>query len=257
MEFGCCASIGEISAVSNAGYSFVELRGKEIFALSDGEFAHLQRQLDKLALPCRGFNAYCPPEIVIAGPGYDRQAARSYARVLAQRGAALQIRQVGIGSPFSRRLPKDYDSALAFAQVRDFLADTAECFAPANIRVGMEPLARSFCNCVNLCNEAIRLTDALPGCHIGLILDFYNMEQNGEDDRELDSLAPLILHVHVSDDEQDVYRRSMLHPSRYAVHQERLERLRRAGYDGTLSVETDLPLHLDTAQETLRFLRSL
>jgi len=257
MRFGCCSPISSLDIVAAAGYDFVELRGKEVAALSEADFDRLCRRLEELSLPCPGFNAYCGTDITIAGPGYDRQVTRDYAQLLAQRGRALGISQVGVGSPFSRRLPEGFDPALAHKQVGEFLSDSARCFAEAGISVGMEALAPEFCNCVNLCDEAVALVREVPEKNVGLILDFYNMERNDEGERELDTLAPLILHVHVSDDAGDPFRRSMLRPEKYALHRERLLRLRRVGYDGTVSVETDLPLELSSASETLAFLRSI
>lgn len=257
MLFGYCAPVAELEAVSRAGFDFVELRGKEVAALSEADFAALCALLARLGLPCRGFNAYCGSEITIAGPRYDRQANRAYAALLARRGRALGIAQAGVGSPFSRRLPEGFDRALASRQVAEFLADADEFFAPEGIRVGMEALAPEFCNCVNLCDEAADLARAVPGGRVGLILDFYNMERNGEAERELDSLLPLILHVHISDDAGDPFRRSLPRPEKYPLHRQRLLRLRRAGYDGSVSIETDLPLDETAGAEALAFLRSL
>ena len=85
MKFGHCAQPGEFAAVKRSGYAFTELRSKAVAAMSDEAFDQVCRELDELELPCLGFNAYCPAEVVIAGPGYDRANTRAYAARLAAR----------------------------------------------------------------------------------------------------------------------------------------------------------------------------
>ena len=81
MKVGCTAHIPEIPAIHAMGFDFVELRGREVSALSGPEMDALERQIDQLSLPCLSLNAYCPPGIVIAGPGFDlRQIGRASCR---------------------------------------------------------------------------------------------------------------------------------------------------------------------------------
>lgn len=243
MKFGCCAKVEEIDALVRTGYTFTEFPGKEIAAMTENDFVRLAKKMKQYGLSCVGFNAYCPKEIVIAGAGYDREATKAYARLLAERGSHLGIRQIGVGSPFSRYLPLGYDRKLAFTQVREFIMDSAEILNPKGIKVGLEALAGCYCNCVNTCEEALRIIQSADNPGVGLILDFYNMERQGEADRELDSLIPYILHTHISDDDHDPFRRAALKPERYAIHLKRLLRLQEAGYTGTVNVEMDLPLN--------------
>lgn len=243
MEFGSNAKTDEIDILFRAGYHIAEFSGKEIAIMSEENFAHLHSKLEEYGIHCVGFNAYCPKEIVIAGPGYNREATKTYAKLLAERGKRLGIRQIGVGSPFSRQLPAGYDRDLAFEQVREFLVDSAEIFNPYGIKVGLEALGSCYCNCVNTCQEALTIVQSLKNPGIGLILDFYNMEQEGEADRELDTLIPHILHVHISDDDNDPFRRAAIKTEKYAIHQKRIRRLREAGYTGIVNAEMDLPLN--------------
>lgn len=257
MKFGHCAQPGEFAAVKRSGYAFTELRGKAVAAMSDEAFDQVCRELDELELPCLGFNAYCPAEVVIAGPGYDRANTRAYAARLAARAGRLGIRQVGIGSPASRTLPEGYDRKKAKAQLREFLMDTAECFDPVGVKVALEPLAPCFCNCVNDYDEGEAIARALQPHKVGLILDFLNMELSGEDERELLTLVPSVLHTHISDYDGTPYRRDKLKPAYYERHRERLRRLKAAGYDGSVSIETDLPYDEERAQQTLLAIRDI
>lgn len=258
MIFGCVASVSTIGLVKEAGLAFTELQGKAVSALSEEDFRCLRRRLDELELPCIGFNAYCPPEITIAGPRYDRRQNLEYIRRTAGRAGELGIRQVGVGSPRSRILPKDFDRKLAIRQMTEFLLDNAEAYEPLGIAVALEPLAECFCNCINTCDEALEIITHLEGAHVGLIYDLYSMERQGEADRSIAELMPYISHVHISDDVAgDPYSRCMPHPQRYELHRTRLRRLRSAGYTGTVSLETDLPLSAPQLASTAAFLRTI
>ena len=68
MIFGHCAQFDEVKRVKSAGYAFVELRGRAVSAMPEADFSALRQELEALELPCLGFNAYCPAEVVIAGP---------------------------------------------------------------------------------------------------------------------------------------------------------------------------------------------
>ena len=258
MIFGCVASVSNVELVKEAGLAFTEIHGKAIDALTDEAFDDLCRRLEALELPCIGFNAYCPPEITIAGPKYDREQNRAYIRRLARRAEALHIKQVGVGSPKSRILPEDFDRKLAFRQVEEFLLDNVEVYAPLGIGVALEPLADCFCNCVNTCDEALEIISRLQDAHVGLIYDLYSMERQGEADRSIMELMPYISHVHISDDVAgEPYSRCMLHPLRYELHRKRLQRLQDAGYTGTVSLETDLPLSAPQLASSAAFLRTI
>ncbi len=255
MKVGCTAHIPEIPAIHAMGFDFVELRGREVSALSGPEMDALEQQMDQLSLPCLSLNAYCPPGIVIAGPGFDLRRGRDYAEALARRAARLGVAVIGIGSPSSRRLPEGFDRRLAWEQARAFTSETAEAFAKYGIKTGFEALGFCYCNFINRVEEALKLSESLDHAHAGLTLDFYNMERAQEDSMALDRCAPHILHVHISDDlNGDPEKRAFLRADRFAVHRERLRRLVAVHYDGTLSLEVDIPSG-PAAAESLAFLR--
>ena len=83
MEIGCCISSGNIGKLPECGFDFVELPGKELFRMEPGQITALRRRLDKRNLRCKSLNAYCPENIIIAGPGQNLGEARAYARKIA------------------------------------------------------------------------------------------------------------------------------------------------------------------------------
>lgn len=250
MLFGYSAMPDDCNRAKMAGYDYVELPGKVVAAMDDTEFAAFAKSL---SIPALRMNAYCPPEVVIAGPGYDRAAVREYAQKLLPRIALLGTEMVGIGSPMSRKLPPGFDPALARAQIEGFLLETVHVFEGRGVKVCFEALASFYCNTVNYLAEAVDIVEGLNHPDIKIVLDFYNMEHMQEADISLEGVP--FVHVHVSDDDGVYTLRSPLKAEKAAIHQQRLARLLDVGYDGGITLEVDIPFDSDRAEETLHIMR--
>ena len=74
---------------------------------------------------------------------------------------------------------------------------------------------------------------------------------------DLRPLVPYVLHTHISDYDETPWHRDELKPALYKVHQDRLRRLCDVGYDGTVSIETDLAYDRERAIQTLHAIKNL
>ncbi len=256
VKIGCSVlDISELGVVKRAGYDYLELMGKYVARLSEREFGQVLKLLEEEGFYCEGLNAYCPEEIVIAGPGFDLGRVRDYAGICAPRAAMLGVNCVGIGSPRSRDLPAGFHRKTADRQTVDFLKATAEVFGRFGIRVCLEPLSTCYCNYINTLTQGAEIVERIGWENIGLLADFYNMEQEGEADRDMESLLPILYHVHISDDAGGPDRRSYLKESRAHIHRRRVGRLYEEGYTGSVSVEIDVPADPSDARHTLSLLK--
>ena len=258
MKIGCSVfDNNEIRMAKEAGYEYIELKGKLLYAMSGDEVQETARTLGETGLEAYGINAYCGPELQMIGQGYDPAAARRYAEKLADRTVPLGTKMIGIGSPASRRLPQgasEEERAEASGQLREFLQITAEVFAPFGITGCLEPLAPVFCNFVNTAAEAAQIIGQAGCDNLGIVIDYYSMELAGEKEEEWMPYFDLIRHAHTSDDDRDPYRRTYLFPEKETVHQERTRRLLAAGYQGNLTLEMDLPADAEKAAQSFRIL---
>ncbi|MCE5342685.1 MAG: sugar phosphate isomerase/epimerase [Eubacteriales bacterium] len=252
MLIGVTATPSELPVVARTGFDYVELSGKAVAAMPEDAFLALREALGQAGLPCLGFNACFPAEVTIAGPGFDPEKARRYAEILAGRALALGVRMVGVGSPFSRRIPDGYPEGRAMREAADFLRILRDVMAPAGVTVCVEALADCYCNFINTLPEAAVLA-MLADCKV--VLDYYNMELMGEANRDLRPYLPLIAHVHISDDDGSPQLRSPLKPEKAAIHRRRIRWLKEAGYDQIITLETDIPFSEVRAAESLRLLR--
>lgn len=256
MKAGCSIlNMEEIQVAKASGCDYLELMGKYLTALKEEDYDILRRTLDKMQINCEGLNAYCPKEIIIAGPGYDRRRVREYAARCAARAEKLGINKVGIGSPQSRKLPEGYGRKRAEEEICDFLKTTADVFGTYGITVCLEPLAPCYCNFLNTLEEAAEIVDRIGWEEIRLVADFYNLEYVGEADADLSCFLPLLFHVHISDDEGSPDRRSCLKPERRSIHQTRIRHLYGQGYCGAVTLETDTPAEEKKVEQSLLIIR--
>jgi len=257
MLFGCTCKPYEYIELSEIGFDYAEFPCRVICEMSDNDFENFLSRLNKATLPILGMNIYCPPEIVIAGPGFDIDASAKYAYKAAKRGKALGVKVVGIGSPFSRNLPDEFDRKLARTQLLEFLKVTSSEFRKVDIKITLEALAPCFCNFINTLDEAYDIVSRLDDVNIDLVADFYNMEHSGEADIDLGKYIDKISHMHISEDDGVPTKRSYLEPKNYKIHADRINRLKQSQYNNTLTIEIDVPFDSERAQDNLKFLRSL
>jgi len=257
MLIGCTCKPHEYIELSEVGFDYAELPCRAICEMDDDDFSNLLLQLDKDSLPILGMNIYCPPEITIAGPGFDGEVSAQYARKAADRGKALGVRVVGIGSPFSRILPTEFDRKLARIQLLEFLRVTSREFEKVGIKIVLEALAQCFCNFVNTLDEAYSIVSQLDDVNIGLVADFYNMEHSGEADIDFSKFIDQIYHAHISEDDGAPTKRSYMKPDNYKMHAKRINRLKQSQYRNALTIEIDIPFDSERAQDNLRFLKSI
>lgn len=258
MLTGCALLTGsDIKTAAESGFDYVEFMGKYLVCLTREEYGKLRGQLDRAALAVLGINGYCPKEITIAGPGFDPSVIRSYAQLCAQRAGGIAAKFAGIGSPYSRRLPKGFSRTAAMRQLKEFLKITAAEFEPYGITVCLEPLAPCYCNFINYLPEAAAVIGELNQENIRLVADFYNMEYVGEADLNLKPWIGSIAHVHISDDDGAPDKRSFLKPEKAELHQRRLQGLYAAGYQGAVSLELDVRLERQRAKQSCKILAAV
>lgn len=255
MLIGCSAKIDEYELVSKSGFDYIELAGKVIAILDVDKFNEVNMTINNGPLPCLAMNAYCDSDIVIAGPNYNIDKARSYASRLATRANLLGVKIVNIGSPKSRILPPGFDLNLAEEQIIQFYSITADEFANYGIIVTVEALGYCFCNYINTIDEALQIVKSINKNNLRFVLDYYNMQQSDEENADIAPTLPYLAHVHTSDDAGSPQLRSYFNKNRYKVHENHIRKLKQLGYDGTISIEIDVPFDIEEAKESLDLIK--
>ena len=253
MQFGCCTTMDYYDELARLGYDYIELAGKAVAAMDERAFAAAAARVAAGPVACCGFNAYCPPEVVIAGRGWDLAAARAYAKRLLPRAKALGARSVGIGAPASRTLPEGFDRALARRQMADFLKATAEVADRYGVTLLLEAVCTRECNFVNTTPEALEIVRELALPNLFLVYDIYHAAVMGESPAQIDAIFPLLRHVHICRDARG--ERTYLAAEQPQPYQPYVDALLALGYDGAICLEAfcgDVPSGAACSLEILR-----
>lgn len=235
MKYGCCTTPEYYEHLERLGFDFIELAGKSVATMDAVSFAEIARKIELGKVKCCGFNAYCPPEIVIAGEGYDLPAAVAYAKVVMRRAKEIGARSVGIGAPASRTLPEGFDRRKARRQIIDFLKATAEIADAQGVQLLLEAVCTRECNFLNYTEEALALIRTLALPNLYLVYDLYHSMVMKEDVAIVKEAFPYIRHVHICQDDHGA--RVYLRPELTGQYQAYFDVLLACGYSGTISLE--------------------
>lgn len=255
MQIGCCVPMDQYEAAVRAGYAYVEFPAWEVEALPPEALAAAAETLRRLGVPCLRLNAYCRGVPAIVGEGADAGQAASYAQRLMEKAAVLGAACVGVGAPPARRLPEGYDRDLADRQCEAFLRITAQAAAPYGIQVLVEAIQQGMCSYMNRTEEALDMVRRVDLENVGLVVDLYHMETQGEDWSALGRYLPWTRHLHVSTVGEGL-RRGLYGPGDEALCARTFRAILDSGYDGTVSLEPDAaeltPAALETALRIMR-----
>lgn len=235
---GICVFSKNIKKAVEAGFDYVVLPGVEIAKMTDDEFNLLLKTINENNITVSGYNAYCNGETPIVGDGFSTEKTREYARLMCRRGKALGIKNIGIGAPFARKLPEDYDSEKAFEQGAEFIKITAQEAEKYGFNVLVEGLSRYYCNFVNFLYEAYRLMKKVDMPNVKMVVDFYHMKFNGELPEKAFNFLPNCLDVHISGSKGKTKRPFVGYSDKKEL--ERISRvLKTEGYNISVTLEPD------------------
>ena len=257
MKIGCCTTVENYEELCELGFDFIELAGINIMKMSDAEMEDARQRIAKKGVPCNGFNSYCDAGLPMVGPQFDLQKARDYAAEICRRGKLLGINAIGLGAPFARRIPQDFDRAVAAGQFRDFIRVTAQECAKNGIDLKLEALSPHICNICTKTREALEIVKEFDMPNLRMVLDFHHMTQAGEDVTDIAYVMPYVRHLHIDHTLED--GRYHLKEEGIPFYTRCINAARACGYDGTLSVEPTVskaPFR-EEAGESLRILRSI
>ena len=254
MNFGICIPVEESARVRAMGFDYVE---EVVPRLLQGNVADAQwtgeSRAKAASLPVPAGNALVPGTIKIVGPDAVPETLRAYVERITGRAARVGIKTLVFGSGAARTVPDGFDPREAKRQIVEFIRMAMPYFARHGILMVFEPLNRGECNIINSIPEAMEYVWQVDHPNFQCLLDVYHFWLENEPLEHLRDAMPWIRHVHLADTEG---RRP---PGLTGKNDYRpvFAELKRAGYEGTMSIETIgyAPL-LDEAARSLQFLES-
>lgn len=250
-------NLGNIEEAKKAGFEYIVLPGTFLFVASEKEIQGLRKKLQSVNVASKTINRYCPQDIKMAGDGYSPDKAREYAKVLSAKCAETGCESVGIGSPLSRRIDGNISFVEALKQISEFVSITADEFRKYHIVTCIEPLSFQFCNLINSLKEAEEIINSIDADDVKMIADLYNIALDGLTDNNTADFINDIYHVHVSDDEGSVWKRSWLKPEKKGIYENEIRHLISNGYKGDITLEIDVPFDFEKASESAKMLKDI
>jgi sugar phosphate isomerase/epimerase len=248
MQIGWCAPLAKAASLEKLGYDYIEVP-LAAFGLEDA--ASVQAAVKALAgspLPTPAFGYFLPRDMQVVGPTVDIPRVRNYLSHAAELMALSKGKVVAFGSGWARTAPPDWHPARTEQQLLEFLSLAADAFAGSGARVAIEPQNRKEAGTINHLHEAERLARMVNRPEIGLMADFYHMDEEGDPLRSLSELNGLLVHMHTADTQR-------LNPgSGQYDYASLLNSLRSGGYGGRLSVECMVEIPESEMRRSLAFL---
>ncbi|MDF2522953.1 MAG: hypothetical protein K0R31_594 [Clostridiales bacterium] len=251
MKFGCCVDISKYKELVEVGYDFIELAGTSIYKMSETEFEQVKCLLNKSPIKCIGFNAFLSSDVKVLGDSIDRGRLDEYTDKVIYRAGILGIRTIGFGSPYSRIVPEGFSRGKAIEQVIDFVVSMSKKAEKYSINILVEPLTKIETNFINNTTEAINIIKDVNRQNVGLLLDLYHFCLEKEDAGIIDDrLMEHLRHVHIAEENGRTY----LVESQFDKYKSLIDKLKLAGYKGSISIEAS---YLDFITDAVRSLEIL
>jgi sugar phosphate isomerase/epimerase len=247
---GCCGSLDQAEAAQAAGFDYLEcplvsLRAEE----DDAAFAPVLAAYQAAPLPVRAFNIFLPGELKVVGPAVDDHRVARYVTNALVRARQIGAEVVVFGSGAARRIPDGFGREQALEQLVHFLRLVADAAEANNLTIAIEPLNRKESNVINSVAEGVELAQRANRESIRVLADFYHMDEDGEPLSEISRNAAWLAHIHVADTGRFAPGTGEYPYPVFA------EELRKAGYNGMVSMECRWNNFAAEAGPAVQFLR--
>lgn len=261
MKLGCCISmlattatqIGDENArlLSDLGYDYLELPLAQTMALSDNEFAQLNKNINSIGIPVDACNNFFPATLRLTGESADLGKALEYARCAADRAAQMGVEIIVLGSSGAKNIPEGFSHDLAKDQFVQLLRGLQPIVSPLGITIALEPLNRNESNFIINASEGLAIMKEADCENIRLLVDYYHMRMEDESFEVIKAAGKNLCHVHIAAKEGRVFPKQ----GDGEDYQTFFDTLKSVGYDARISVEaksTDFTQDAEAASELLR-----
>ena len=250
---GVCAQPDKAALAKAAGYDYIESNCALIGKMTEEEFDEALVQLRAADIPCLTMNCLLPgAEYMLVGPDADHDGALRFVENAFARAKRLGVEKIVFGSGGARRRPEGFPEEEAWRQLTAFAQKLAKLADAYGITVCVEPLNAAETNMVITLAEGAKLARAGG---LKLLADMYHVVREPQEARNMETLAAnadILSHVHVAHPQTRAYPAPDDDLTLYAPF---FAALKKAGYDGTVSLEgipKDMAADAAPALETIK-----
>lgn len=239
----------QIDFLSRTGYDYVEFPVGLVAGATDAEYAAILEAVGRAAIKPEAFNCFIPGEIRLTGPDVDRSAIEAYLETALNRSSECGAKVIVFGSGAARAVPDGFPWEKAEEQIVDFLKLAGSMAFRREMVVAVEPLNRKETNIINSVTEGVSFAERADMLSVGVLADFYHMDEEKEDFESIVDAGSFLSHVHVA----DTGRR---HPGSGSYdYEEFFSALKAIYYTGRVSIEASIVDFEKDIVSSLKFLK--
>ena len=249
MKLGGFGFIRDYDEIRNAGFDFAELDMPEIEALPEGDFQVFLSHVEETGFPIPNGARILPmQEPLFFVPGYRETELEPYLRSSCSRNGRTGIRNILLGGGKARRLI-DEDSIRREEVFLRFLRMLCDIAGENGQQVLIEPLGPKYSKYINTLPEAARVIDAAGMPNLFAMADLRHFVWSEEPFEDIVKYRELVRHIHVDYPLSFPERNypSVWDDYDYAPFFAQLKE-----YDGTLTIEADVPADWTSAGRDAR-----
>ena len=197
-RFGVCVSPGQIASAATAGYDYVELNLNEILKLDEAQYRAMAADMQRHTLYAEVVYGMMPEDVAIVGENVSSRRIHAALDMSFDLAQALGAEILLFDCEKSRMLPWNFDPAMAWRQLGNFIRMLQSYAADAGLRVALLPLRRSVADLMNYVSEATLISAMLRLDRVGVAASGFNMALEAESLPQLKRTGSLLWHMRVS-----------------------------------------------------------
>ena len=213
------------------GYDYIEFGVANFAAMSEEDMEKAVQYHNQGLLTVESCNGFIPATLPLVGDQVDVDAVRAYLQKVLPRMASVGVETVVFGSGGARRVPEGISDEQAWQQLDAFMTMAEEIARPLGITIVIEPLNHKETNVMLTVAKSYQVAKRLNLPNLKVLGDTYHMYIEGEDPSILTECADLLRHIHVA----EPVERGI--PVDCPYLRQTGEALRKAGYDGRVTIE--------------------
>ena len=241
MKLGCCLNISDykydlrecLCRLADMGYSYFEPSISTIAQLSDTDFDKLCTDIAASPIGCEAVNGLFPAEVRLTGTKVDKAQITSHLNTTFERANALGAKIVVFGSGGAKNLEEGCTYDEAAKQYADVLQILEQYGAKYDGTITVEHLNKLEANFITSIKEMFGFLEGKNYKHVKMLIDYYHMKMENEDESIIAQLRGELCHLHIADEEGRTFPLEQS-KDKYADF---FKKVKAIGYNSRLSIE--------------------
>jgi len=251
LRFGVCALPEQVGAAARAGYDYLEMDINALLKLHSEQYRAMASDMEKYGIYPEVLSGILPPGIDIVGGHVSAKEIHEALDHSFEIARALGAETLVFDCPFARRLPLDFDPAMAWRQLGNFIRMLQSYAADNDMRVTLLPMRRSVADLMSYTSEATLISAMLRLDRVGVAASSYNMAMEAESLPALRRCGSLLWHLRTS----NVLGNRFPRPGDGEDYASLLAMLKEMSYEGRISCEGGCADFEKDAKEALALLK--